>query len=220
MAAMVASYVQHKTINMKKIIIFLLLSLLLCGHATAQCTCYRVQNVQIRQPNVLELVLSNACDNQAYLNMYVISAIAPFDTLASWTKMAGFVPPNNQNYSSFLETDLAIAPEYGRYRVSITNDAGMGTNLICDSLAFSIAMSIKEAGKAGGMVIGPNPTSGKLYFAGESTYVIVRNLAGQQLGKLPSDSEIDLSKLDNGLYHLEFVDSNNRVVARKQVIKL
>ena len=142
------------TTTMKKYLITFLLTILIKFSVSGQCSCYTVQGLNIVGIDSMELILSNTCDNNVYLNLYVISALHPFDTLGRQEKWNAAISPKNTNVSNVLNTNLTSPPTFGTYRVSITN-----RNLVCDSLRFSSTMSITDIQPNGSVIIYPNPFS-------------------------------------------------------------
>ena len=136
--------------------LFLAFSMIILSsvNGIAQCSCYTVQDLSIPEPASMELVISNACDQNAYLNLYVISSIEPFDTLGRQELWNAAILPFDTEVTEILSTELSETPEFGTYRVSITN----GT-LNCDSVQFSSSLSTYDLRQNKMLSFQPNPFS-------------------------------------------------------------
>jgi hypothetical protein len=153
---------------MKNLILSAVLAILFNLSATAQCSCYSVHNVAVVGADSMELVIKNACDNNVYLNLYVISTSTPFDTLGRQEMFAAYFMPFDSAISNILSTSLTMTPALGAYRVSISN-GGFG----CDSLAFATTMSVSDIPQQQSLKIYPNPFS-------ESATVVLDASLGEQ----------------------------------------
>jgi hypothetical protein len=203
--------------KMKKILTITLLTVLINFSVKSQndCLCYTVQGLNITGIDSLELVLSNDCSLQAYLNMYVISSTTPFDTLARWEDFGGYIPPTSTNESSYLHSNLTIVPSYGTYRVSITNG-----NFICDSVKFATAMGIADLKDNEFIVFYPNPASGILNFRTnyQGNQIRVRNLSGQVVLDFTGLDQINVSSLNSGIYLIEVYDNRQNILAQNKLV--
>lgn len=111
----------------------------------SQCDCYTYKNLSIVGQDSLELTLHNSCDNNVYLNFYLISSDNNTDTLARLEGFSGFVLPLNTDLSFILMTSLTSVPSPGTFRVALGNGAfncdslGAASPSVCDSLDISFA---------------------------------------------------------------------------------
>ena len=140
----------------KHIAVFIALFFAVDSKLNAQCSCYSVEGLDIVGQDSMLLQLSNNCDNNVYLNLYVISTILPFDTLGRQEFWNAAILPFGSIVDNILTTTLNTVPTLGTYRVSITN----GT-LNCDSLQFSPSMlSVGHHDYETEVKIMPNPNHG------------------------------------------------------------
>lgn len=203
---------------MKRLVVFYLI-LLICIQGTiaqhSNCGCYEVLSVEINATDTLGLTLLNTCDNNVYLNLYVISSISPFDTLAKQDFWGG-VFPLNEPTTQYLATKLTHVPDFGSYRVSITN----GT-LVCDSLKFSSVFTPLNHGFDTNVSIHPNPAKDYIQLeyqlSGELQATLYNSLGDLVFRKPLSDHQrIDLSGFSNGLYVLVLSDGHTKI--RKRIV--
>ncbi len=207
---------------MKKIIILFALTILSKASVIGQCSCYTVEGLSIVGQDSMELVLSNACDGNAYLNLYVISSIAPYDTLGRQEFWDAAIFPYNTNVSNILSTNLTTTPTLGTYRVSITN-----LTLECDSLQFSTVLNNTNIQYANFNSISPNP------FDVETTITVDKTLQGASLsiyngkGQIVkqingiSGQTIRLKRdhLVNGVYFMALTQDNKLIATDKIIVK-
>jgi len=207
---------------MKKIMATLILAILFKASAIAQCSCYTVEGLSIVGQDSMDLVLSNTCDGNAYLNLYVISSIAPFDTLGRQEFFDAAILPFNTNVSNILSTDLTAPPMLGTYRVSITN-----LSLECDSLQFSPALNTTNIQYNNFKSISPNPfnTATTLQFdeflngASLTIYTYNGQKAKQIEGVSGQTLTLRRNNLVNGVYFITLTQGNKMIATDKLVIK-
>lgn len=207
---------------MKNLITTSLLIIILKFSALGQCNCYTAHEVNIVSSGLMELILSNTCDNNVYLNFYVISTIMPFDTLARQDNFGGAILPLNTNVSSLLNTNLTTSPAPGTYRVSITN----GT-LICDSIQFSNTVGITDIQPNNPVHIYPNPVSSTINLQSEITLqnatLTIYNSLGQVVKQIINISGqeivLHIESLLNGVYFVHLNQENKVIAQSKMVIK-
>ncbi len=189
--------------------------------AMGQCSCYEVQGLNIIGADSMELILSNACDDNVYLNLYAISTISPFDTLGKKEGWSSAVLPLNTSVSNFLSTSLTSPPTFGTYRISITN-----RTLVCDSLQFSSVVSIANVRTYGSLGIYPNPL---FSFATLQTEISLRNATLNMINKIGktvkrikniSGHTIPLHRdnLPIGLYFIRLIQDDKVIATDKIVI--
>lgn len=190
---------------MYKIIVSIALCFAFYSTLKAQCTCYSVEGLEIVGQDSMLLQISNTCDNNVYLNLYVISTEAPFDTLGRQEIWSAFILPFDEIIDNILSTTLTTVPVLGTYKVSITN----GT-LICDSLSFSPTLSIFQHDDTGDVKVFPNPSNGDLFidlgFVCKSVKLTVFDVRGKaiQSNVFEESQELNLQIEEPlGLYFLK-----------------
>jgi len=179
----------------------------------SNCGCYDVLSLEINATDTLELKLLNTCDNNVYLNLYVISSIFPYDTIAKQDFWGGVFPVNEPT-TQYLDTKLTQVPDFGSYRVSITN----GT-LVCDSLKFSSVFTPVNHDFNTNVSIHPNPAKDYIQleyqFRGKLQATLYGSLGDVVLRKqLSNHQRIDLSGFANGMYILVLSDGNVHIWKR------
>lgn len=207
---------------MKKIMTTLVLAILFNASVIAQCSCYSVEGLSIVGQDSMELVLSNACDENVYLNLYVISSIAPFDTLGKQEFFGAFILPFNTNVPNILSTNLSTPPMLGTYRVSITN----GT-LACDSLQFSTALNTTNIRYDNFKSISPNPFNTTTTIAFEKVLkeasLTIYNSNGQEVKQIKGISgqifTLNRDNLGSGIYFLTLTQDSQLIAMDKLVVK-
>jgi len=207
---------------MKKVIVIFLMTILFKTSAFAQCTCYTVEDLSIVGQDSMELVLSNACDGNVYLNLYVISSVPPFDTLGRQENWGAFILPFNTNVSNILSTTLTTPPAPGTYKVSISNG-----NFSCDSLKFSQILNTSNLQYNPSKSIYPNPFSVETtlqvdHFLNAAS-LTVYNSNGQVVKQLNNISgqtvTLRRDNLTEGVYFIRLTQDNKLVAATKVLIK-
>jgi len=206
---------------MKNLITTFLLTILLKFSALGQCSCYTAHGINIIGLNTMELILSNTCDNNVYLNFYVISTVFPFDTLARQDNFGGAILPLNTIVSSILNTNLVNPPALGTYRVSLTN----GT-LVCDSVQFSQTLDIEHIESDVFFRIYPNPFSSETFLEIDAnlqniTLTVYDNL-GQLVKQIISNTSgtaitFHRENLSNGIYFVR-LSQGNKVIAKRKIV--
>ena len=206
---------------MKKIFTTIILSILIKTSASAQCSCYTVGGLNIVGQDSMELIVSNSCDQNVYLNLYVISALVPFDTLGRQELENAFFPPNNTPFSQILNTELTNAPAFGTYRVSITN----GT-LVCDSIQFSFPLSLTEVNQSEDYLFSPNPFSEQtiLLFNApvKNARLTIYSSNGQMVRQIENiygeKAILNREHLLSGLYFVSLIEDNRLIISGKLMI--
>lgn len=207
---------------MKKIMTTIVLSILFHAAVFAQCICYTVEDLSIEQEGFMNLVLSNACDNNVYLNLYVISSTPPYDTLGIQESFAAFILPLNTNVANLLTTELTTLPSMENYRVAISN----GT-LNCDSLKFSPTLNTTNLSTDRFQSIRPNP------FSTQTTIQFDQNLhnatlrifdtTGRQVSSLKnivgSQITLDRQALVDGVYFITLTQDDQLIATDKLIIR-
>jgi len=109
----------------------------------------------------------------------------------------------------------------------ITSGSGACTNPAQDQMLLTVSTctGISSALKNSEVEIYPNPGSGIIHIQAESNSLIIIsaeifNAEGKLLGAIPlSNSQIDMSGVDSGLYYLKLFDSEGKQLMRKLVIQ-
>jgi len=205
---------------MKKLLFTGFITIVFNAFVIAQCSCYTVEDLNLVGQDSMELVLSNSCDNNVYLNLYVISSLSPFDTLARQEIFNAFILPLNTNIPNILETNETELPTFGSYRISITN----GT-VLCDSLQFSSSLNSVQNQNLEKLTISPNPFNKDTHVQLEkhidhATLSIldcngkivkeINNFSGQ-------DFHLDLNNVSSGIYFLHVIQ-DHKLIAREQLV--
>lgn len=185
------------------------------------CNCYTVQGLSVVGVDSMKLTMINTCDNNAYFNLYIISSISPFDTLARQAVFGAAFLPLNIAASEILETKLTDVPAYGTYRVSMTN-----LSLLCDSVQFSASMGTTEIRTSTPIELYPNPGNGffnlrSAHFSGATCSITVVDLLGKTIYHSESsafNNSIDLSSLENGIYFVCIAQGKESVAEKKIII--
>ncbi len=205
---------------MKKLIFFVLCVIPLPSQIIAQCNCYTVEDLNIAGQDSMELVLSNTCDNNVYLNLYVISSLSPFDTIAKQELFNAFILPLDTHVSNILETTATELPAAGSYRVSITN----GT-INCDSLQLSGSLNSIQNQSLLELKIQPNPfaieTNVQLENHIEQGNLVVYDYNGKIVKEVYNFSgqnvKLDLSHLSSGMYFLHIIQ-DHQLIAKEPLL--
>ncbi|MDG0974019.1 MAG: T9SS type A sorting domain-containing protein [Crocinitomicaceae bacterium] len=206
---------------MKKIFTTIILGILIKTSASAQCSCYTVGGLNIVGQDFMELIVSNSCDQNVYLNLYVISTLLPLDTLGRQELENAFFPPNNTPFSQILNTELTTAPAFGTYRVSITN----GT-LVCDSIQFSFPLSLTEVNHSKDNLFSPNPFSEQtiLLFNApmKNARLTIYSSNGQMVRQIENiyGEKVILNRehLLSGIYFVSLIEDNRLIISGKLMI--
>ena len=207
---------------MKKLLSTITLLFLLKLAAYAQCDCYTVEGLAIVGQDSMELVVTNACDDNVYLNLYVISSVAPFDTLGRQEIFNAFFLPFDTPVSQILSTDLTSMPALGTYRVSITN----GT-LACDSLSFSPTVPVTDLPSLNPFTISPNPFSEQTIIQCteplSNAVLTLYNTTGVMVRRVANlNGEIIMVKRENllsGMYYISLMEGHRLIINSRLFIK-
>ena len=195
-------------------ILIVVLALLFNVSADAQCSCYTVHNVAVVGPDSMALSIKNTCDNSVYLNLYVISTIAPYDTLGRQETNSAHFLTLDTVLTEILSTTETTAPAFGTYRVSLGNG-----NITCDSLSFATTSGLIEQPAVTKLNIYPNPSSGTVTILldaslGEQNILIFNGL-GQVVRQLKSQGEpmirIERAGLAAGMYFVRVMGGASEV---------
>ena len=202
---------------MKTLITLVIFFTLILNMNAQDCNSYAVKKLEIAAPDTLLLTVSNTGDNSAYLNLYVINSFPPYDTLAK-QELANAVFPWEYDYTEKLETDIITVPDFGTYKVSITN----GT-LHCDSLKFDLNTTgtILDSNQDVFRIY-PNPakTFIKINSVNVIQFVSITNILGKRFYVLPVNNKIDIRQLPKGFYQVELYNKNlNKLSEQKLIIQ-
>ncbi|MFB6344055.1 T9SS type A sorting domain-containing protein [Saccharicrinis sp. FJH62] len=203
---------------MKPFIFALILNITLVNISLTQdggCDCYQIEDFWIKSQDTLSLTLSNTCDNSVYLDIYLISSKSPFDTLARQEIKNGLFEMN-KNTTQDLQTSLTQVPDFGTFRVSITN----GT-LNCDSIKFSsLYLAIDNINQTD-LLIYPNPVKEFLTIDLNVDFSFIKliNVNGQVKLIQRNSNRIDLKGLNSGVYFLEVYDYQYRMIGVQKILK-
>lgn len=199
---------------MYKIVVSIALIFVFNSTLNAQCSCYSVQGLDIVGQDSMLLQLSNNCDFNVYLNLYVISTVSPFDTLGRQELWTAFILPFDSIIDNILATTLTTVPSFGTYRVSISN----GT-LNCDSLQFSPTLSVYHHDYTTDIRVFPNPSQGNfsidLGFNFKSVTISILNVMGQTIqSKIVKESQMINLQFEEpaGVYFLIIESENESTV--------
>ena len=190
---------------MKKIFTTIILGILIKTSASAQCSCYTVGGLNIVGQDSMELIVSNSCDQNVYLNLYVISTLLPLDTLGRQELENAFFPPNNTPFSQIL----------------ITN----GT-LVCDSIQFSFPLSLTEVNHSKYYLFSPNPFSEQtiLLFNApvKNARLTIYSSNGQMVRQIENiyGEKVILNRehLLSGIYFVSLIEDNRLIISGKLII--
>lgn len=207
---------------MKKVLIMFFATILFNSSIFSQCSCYSVEDLDIIGQDSMELVLSNSCDGNAYLNLYVISSTPPFDTLGKQELWSAFIFPFNTNVSNILSTSLTSTPAPGTYRVSITN----GT-LVCDSVMVSQTLNTTNIQYNTFKSMNPNPFNSETtlqfdHFLNNASLTVYNGL-GQTVKQITNifgeTITLERGHLIEGVYFIRLTQDNKIIATDKVLIK-
>lgn len=217
-----------------------LLFLLLCIDSQAQsapnCSQLTVESIQLDNDtgNLMKVTISNSCSNCAsgfggclYYDLKVIRTVAPFDTIAVSSYLNTPLsscyclqsPDNNAQKTYAIITNVSTLPPLSDIRVSFI--CGVDG---CDTIPYAAALGIENSAMMNYISIFPNPANDFIMIDCGAINGLKFKLTDTQ-GKIVRLEElnlaiqrIDLSALPNGLYFIEIMDNNAKIIQTKKLM--
>ncbi len=132
------------------------------------------------------------------------------------------------NNSSFASGSLAISfntgeiPKYYMLRISYFNVGGVaGEYAILDNLKFSKPSASMKTLSNSLISVYPNPATGSINFTDKAKDKLIKvrliSATGQNLEFPVTNSSIDISGLSKGIYIVELIDTENKILKREKV---
>ena len=194
---------------------------------TVDCTHLRVTGIKMHTADSMVVTVFNSCNNCkpvlshcVYHEMWVIRAVAPFDTIGNSKCYCHQIPAHQSSYSYTINSAVSSLPPITQLRVSLWCNPAT-----CDDIPFDITSGITGMAPAQSLEMYPNPASGQLFFrsqAGVKFQLKVYSLQGALMlhrDQVQANGWVDVSALAEGIYIAEARNAEGEIILRSRLLK-